>query len=420
MNLEKELNGNTDRYSPAELMNVFTATHADPPRIGMQVTQQKHIVSTKKQSPLLIGSGIEKAIPYTLSDTFAFKAKDNGKIGTIDNKNELVLLEYNDGTQDIVDLSKHQVKNSNGGFYVSQKLDLLFKEGQKFKKGDIIAKNSAFFNGNKNGNISYTYGKLAKIAITSGDFTLEDSSIITESLSKDMSTKVTMKEELVLDVNANIDYLVQEGQKVKTGDPLCIFENSFEDSSINDLLAKIGDELGENISELSKNTKKSHYTGEITKVVIYYNRDVDEFTPSVQKILKNYIKVNNEKIKIVNNAKNIRDNTNIHMNPIDKIDGKKIKGKDVDGLLIEIYVEYEDQLSVGDKISFYTSLKTIICDVISNGEEPYSEYNKKENIEAIISPLSIVSRLTTDIYYSLYANKALIELKRQVKDIFEE
>ena len=31
LNLEKELNGNTDRYSPAELMNVFTATHA---RIG--------------------------------------------------------------------------------------------------------------------------------------------------------------------------------------------------------------------------------------------------------------------------------------------------------------------------------------------------------------------------------------------------
>jgi hypothetical protein len=44
------------------------------------VTQQKHIVSTKKQSPLLVGSGIEKAIPYMISDTFAVKAKDFGKI----------------------------------------------------------------------------------------------------------------------------------------------------------------------------------------------------------------------------------------------------------------------------------------------------------------------------------------------------
>jgi hypothetical protein len=30
LNLEKELNGSTDIYSPAELMNVFTTTHADP------------------------------------------------------------------------------------------------------------------------------------------------------------------------------------------------------------------------------------------------------------------------------------------------------------------------------------------------------------------------------------------------------
>ena len=420
LNLEKELNKNTDLYSPGELMNVFTTTHADPPRIGMMVTQQKHIVPTKKQDSLLVGSGMEKAVPYTIGNTFAFKAKEKGKVKTIDEKNKLVLLEYSNGTEDIIDMDNHTIKNSNGGFYVNQKLDLLFKEGQSFKKGDIIAKNSAFFNGNKQGEINYTFGKLCKIAIASGDFTYEDSSIITESLSKDMSTKVTMRKALALDVNANIDYIVKEGQKIKTGEPLCIFEKSFEDKSINDLLDKIGSELGEEISDISKNSIHSKYTGGIAKINIYYNREISEFTPSVQKILKDYIKSYQNKLKIINSNKAFRDSSNITLPPVEKINGNKIKGEDIDGILIEFFIEYEDELSVGDKISFYTSLKTIICDIIKKGEEPISEYHKDEIIEAILSPISIAGRQTADIYYAMFSNKALIELKRQIKEIYNK
>lgn len=67
--------------------------------------------------------------------------------------------------------------------------------------------------------------------------------------------------------------------------------------------------------------------------------------------------------------------------------------------------------------SFYTALKTVISDVIPSTQHPYTKDNKDEEIEAILSPLSIVSRMVPDVYQMMMGNKVLIELKRQIKDI---
>lgn len=64
-------------------------------------------------------------------------------------------------------------------------------------------------------------------------------------------------------------------------------------------------------------------------------------------------------------------------------------------------------------------MKTIISDVFPEDQSPYSEYRPDEEIHAILSPLSIVSRMTVDVFLMLYSNKALIELKRQVKDMLD-
>ncbi|ALN97924.1 RNA-polymerase beta-subunit [Bacillus phage vB_BpuM-BpSp] len=255
------------------------------------------------------------------------------------------------------------------------------------------------------------------MAISSADYTYEDSSIITDNLSSDLSTKITMEKKVTLGVNANIDFLVKKGDTVKTGDPLIIFENSFEDSSLNQLLDKLGQDFNQSISELSKNKVSSKYTGEIVDVVMYYNKDVEEFSPSVQKVLKDYINRGKAKIKSIKD--NGGDITAVNTPPVNKQSGLKIKGTEVDGLLIEIYIKYDDELGVGDKITFYTALKTIVSDVIQKGEEPFSENDPDEIVEAIISPLSIVSRMTLDIYGALYLNKALIHLKREIEKIYK-
>jgi len=192
----------------------------------------------------------------------------------------------------------------------------------------------------------YSTGKLCKVAITSGAFTYEDSSRIIDQLSKDLATDITMKKEISLGTNANITSIVKKGDQVKTGDNLLVYENSFEDSSLNSLLDKLGKDFNETISDMSKNIITSKYTGRIVDVKMYYNRDIEESSPSIQKILKNYIKEANKKNKLFANSSYI-DNQII---PVEKIHEKKIKGTEVDGILIEIYIEYHDEMSIGEKI----------------------------------------------------------------------
>ena len=408
----------TSEYSALEMLNPFTSRHADVPRLGMTSTQSKHIIPTETNDLPLISSGVEKTIAYQISDTFAIKAKNDGKITKIDRRNGLLFVDYKDGSKDVFDIEPKMNKNSNGGFYAEQRLNILLNKGDQFSKGDILAKNDGFFKEDNRGNISYVQGKLSKIAIHSGAGLYEDSSLITSSMSKKMASKITMKKPVSIGKKANVQFLVQEGQKIKTGQPLVIFEPEFGESEVNELLAKVGDEFSQDIEELTNKMVKSKYTGRVAKINVYYNRPLEEFSPSVRKIIEDYKARYDRKTKAIEKVSKSIHNKSLSLDvpTTEMINSDKIHGEEVDGLLLEIFVEYNDELSVGDKISFYTALKTVISDVIPSDKHPYSD-NKDEEIEAILSPLSIVSRMVPDVYQMMLGNKVLIELKRKIKDI---
>jgi hypothetical protein len=409
-----------DLLTPAELLSPFTSRHADPPRSGMQVTQGKHIIPTVQQDKPLFGSGVEKTLAHLLGSDFVFKAAEDGIVELIDEKNDLMIVKYKDGKYDTIDLSPLCSKNSAGGFYISNQKTSNLKQGEKFKKHDILASNKEYFAGGKN-DTTYITGKLAKIAVTSGDFTHEDSCMISETLSQAMASKVTMMEDIVLGTNANIEHMVKKGDKVKTGDSLLIFENSFDDAAANRLLDRIGSEFEQTISELSKNIIKSKYSGEIVDIKIYYNRPIETFSDSLQKIIKKYVSTVNTRKKISSQiTKGNQVNENIVFPPVEMVQKDKIKSSEVDGILIEIYIRYEDTLHIGDKVAFSTALKSIICDVTSPEETPYSEFRPDQEISAILSSMSIISRMTIDVFLQLWLNKALIGLKEKIKEIYEE
>lgn len=409
----------TSEYSALEMLNPFTSRHADVPRLGMTSTQSKHIIATETNDLPLISSGVEKTIAYQISDTFAIKAKKDGKVIKVDNRNGLLFVDYTDGSKDVFDIEPKMNKNSNGGFYAEQRLNVLIKEGDQFDKGDILAKNDGFFKEDGKGNISYVQGKLSKIAIHSGSSLYEDSSLITSSMSKKMASKITMKKPVSIGKKANIQFLVQEGQKIKTGQPLVIFEPEFGESEVNELLAKVGDEFSQDIEEMTNKMVKSKYTGRVAKINVFYNRPLEEFSPSVRKVIEDYKAKYDRKTKAIEKVSKSIQNKSLSLDvpTTEMIKSDKIHGEEVDGLLLEIFVEYNDELSVGDKISFYTALKTVISDVIPSSQHPYTKDNKNEEIEAVLSPLSIVSRMVPDVYQMMMGNKVLIELKRQIKDI---
>jgi len=304
----------------------------------------------------------------------------------------------------------------NINVYSSNRKNIGFKEGEKFKKDDVIAANTSYFH-DFGKDTTYVSGTLAKIAIAMGPYTFEDSSIISETLSKKMASYITMSSQVFLGPNANVEKMVSKGDHIKSGESLIVFENSFDEVEANKLLDTLDSELKQNIGEFSKNVKKSKYTGEVVEIRIFYNVKLPELSESLQKIIKKLESTINKRNKAL---KKITGENNKYLDTItcSYIESNKLLGKDAKGVAIEFFVKYKDELFIGDKISFQTALKSVIGDIVSEDEAPYSEFRKDEEISAIVSSLGVLNRMTEDVVASMYTNKVLIELKNKVKEIW--
>ena len=96
----------------------------------------------------------------------------------------------------------------------------------------------------------------------------------------------------------------------------------------------------------------------------------------------------------------------------------KVAGEVVDGVLITFLIQVEDVAAPGDKFVSSSPLKGIVSRVFEKGEEPFDETDHQ--VDYIMSPLSIVSRMTSDAFLSLWCNSVLVDLKKQVVDIYKE
>lgn len=385
-------------------------------------TQSKHVVPAKKYNKLLLTNGSDDILAHVISNDFVFKARDNGKVVEIDDDANVIILQYDNGRYDVIETDSKIFKNGGGGFYINNKLIPHVKLNQKFKKDDILAVNEQFFDGNNvEEEVSFKSGSLAKIAITSSYFTYEDACAITEKLSDNLTTNITMKKEVIIGKNSNVDFIVKKGDRVKVGDPLIVFDESYDDDSLNKLLANLSKEDGESFKNLSKVPVKSKYSGVIEDIKVYYAVDKSEMSKSMAKTIDGINKHVNNKKRVIEKYTKVSE-TDIILEPTDKVETQygKIKGVDIgDGIMIEFYINYEDKMGIGDKLTFFTALKGIVSEIIPEGYEPYSEYRPDEEVSALLSPLSVYARMTGSILVNMFANKLLIELTRQAIDIYE-
>lgn len=410
-------------FSPSELLTPTCAQRDDAQRVAMTSTQSKHIVPVKKGHKLLLTNGADDVLAHIISDDFAFKAKEDGTVVEINEKANIIIIKYKSGSYDVIETDSKVFKNGGGGFYINNKLTPHVKLNQKVKQDDILAVNEQFFDGsNVDEDVTFRSGSLAKMAISSSYFTYEDACAITDSLSNDMTTQITMKKEVILGKNSNIDFIVKKGDIVEVGSPLLVFDESYDDEGLNKMLANMSKQDGDDFRNLSKVPVKSKYSGVIEDIKVYYTIDKSEMSKSMANTINQINKITNDKKRTIEKYTSVN-NTNIMLEPTDKVETQygKVKGVEIgDGIMIEFYINYEDKMGVGDKLTFFTALKGIVSEVIDKGQEPYSEYRPDEEVSAFISPVSYYARMTGSLPINMFTNKLLIELKRQCVDIYEE
>lgn len=412
----------TKSFSVSEAVTPFGTSRDDPFRSAMTFIQTaKHSMRTNKSMPLLITNGADEAMPYMASDTFAFKAKEDGTV--IEKTDNYMIIEYKkpvkhaDGeyTKEYIDLEDTVKKNSDGGFFINMKLKTDLNVGKKFKKSEIIAYDPTSFSRNigEDDNLSYNLGVLAKVAILNTDEGFEDSTSVSEWMSEAMATDVVVEKEIDLDKKTNVYNMVQVGQEVQEGDPLLVFQNTFDEKDANMLLKNITDP--EFVSDLGRISIKSKYTGHIQDIKIYRTCNIDdEMSDSLKSIITSYEK------KIKNKKKIYKDNGIPGANLLDPDYVMQPTGKmknNTDGVKIVFYIAYNDKLSVGDKIVAQSANKGVVKGIFPKGKAPFTEFRPNEEIHALFAARSFNARMVTSVWSSGAINKCMIELDRHVKEI---
>lgn len=401
-----------------EALTPYGITRDDPFRSAMNFVQtSKHGMRCNHSDPLLVTTGADEALPYLISNIFAFKAKDNGTV--IEKTDDHMVIEYKtkDGKveHDYIDLSENVEKNSSSGFFVTLKLDSDLKVGQKVKKGQVVAYDKKSFSDEMgyNDNIAYNVGTLAKFAIMNTDEGYEDSAIISQDLVDKMTADIVMKKQVILSKDTNIFNMVSKGQEIKEGDTLLIIQKASDEEDVNVLLRNLaGDE--EDITNLGRQKIESKVTGIVQDIVISRTVDKDELSPSLKKLVNAYEKDINDKKKIM---KTYGINQETKLPSTDKLPATgKLKDCE-DGVLIEFYLKRVDKMSVGDKMIYYSALKGVTKDIFPVGKEPTSSFRPDEKIHSLLSIGSVNGRMTCSIKLNAVLNKGLIELGRKVKDI---
>lgn len=396
-----------------ELLTPFGSNRDDPMRTAMTYVQtSKHMVRTVDSDPLLVTNGADEALTYLSSDRFAFKAKKNGKVSDV--TEEYIIIDYDDGTSEYIDLKNKIEKNSDGGYWVPLKLtpSKNYKIGDKIKQNDVVAYDKASFSNSvgESDNLAYNVGKLAKIAIVNTDEGFEDSGVITEKMAKKLATPINYQFSAFIDPDTEIYKFSKVGDQVEAGDSIMIWMPPFDDEAADLLLKNLSTD---EVTELGKRTLKSEVTGTITSIKIYRTIEYSEMSDSLARIVKAYEKplIELDK-KLKSKGIDISEiPAHYKLPPVGKLKGKE------KGVLIEFYVEYLDTVGVGDKVVYFSANKAVEKSLIPLNLEPYTEFRPNESIDAFVSETSIDKRMVTStlIYGSL--QKLMIELDRSVKDI---
>ena len=429
-NMEKDKKNLKDvnLFSPAEMLYPLGNTRDDAVRIAMAGKQSKHVVPIKGASPALITNGVDEMIKYELSSDFVVIAEEDGKVIDYDEKSMVMIVEYKSGKRRGIELSENIVKNGGGGFYLSNQLVTKYKVGDKFKKNDTLAYHKDFFTDDGVNGIRMNVGALVKVAIVSSYDTYNDSAMITEKLSELAETAITFCKPVVIGKNSNVYDIRKIGDHVDIGDPLISFDTSFEDADINKFLAKLSEENKEVFREGSRNIVKSKYAGRIAGIKIYSTVELGELSESLQKVVSSYYDNIENKRQFV--MKNDTDNNSslvkcgillnestgkVEPNIYGVIKGQKVE----DSVLIEFYIEHGNKLGVGDKLAYFTALKSVICEVIPKGYRPYSEFRPEEEVSSLLNMQAILKRQVPSINLTMFGNKLLVELKKKLQEIYE-
>ena len=405
----------------SELTTTGTVTRDDAIRTAIATSQTGHIISTAASQPVLISNGMDEVVPAYLSEEFSYVAPEDGKV--LEVNDDYMILQFKSGKKKAVNIGHKQSFNSGSGFYVDNKLIPNANANDSFKEGDVLAYHHKFFSKGSDNVVRMNIGPLAKVAFLGTYSTYEDAGVVTHKMSKKLGTALSMMQSTKINATDDIESVVKPGTEVLIGDPLIVFGlGDTGDKSVDNFLKAFQNKDNTNsITDNAKRVIKAKHSGKVVDVRMYTTKSLDRLSPSLFKIFDKYFKDNIQRRRILDKydkTNSINKMDTAFILPTEPLKGSTIKGQTCD-VLIEIYIEHGDEMSVGDKAAMYGASKQVISEVIPEGLEPYSEDRPDEEVSMFVTPSCILKRMIPSLIVTAAGNKVLLELKRAVARIWE-
>lgn len=283
------------------------------------------------------------------SEMFCFSAPKDGKITKITNNG--VMLEYADGTTQGVVVGT-EYGHAAGSIY-PQEIKPLLKEGEKFKKGDVITYNTNFFEPDLHDKkkVVYKTSVIVKTAFMETNQTLEDSSAISRRIGNLMNAKTTHIRSFMIEFAQNVRNIKPVGSQVNPLDILVYIEDEITSGTGN-----IDEESLDILKKFSKLGPSAKYKGTIDRIEVFYNGNKDDMSPSLKSLADKCDKELAARCKAVGKKVVTGEVNNEY-----RVDGTPLE---MDKAELRFYITTDTPMGVGDKGIFANQMKSVVGEVM--------------------------------------------------------
>ena len=371
----------------------------DPKRMGFISIQLGHQIATKTKDVQSYRTGGERLIINRMGKEYGAVAPSEGKVVSITD-NELK-VKYKDGTEQSYLIGATEV-TAEGSFYPHTLVTNL-KVGEKVEKGDVLYYNEGFFIQdplNKK-RVNYSLGITAFTAFREANYTIEDSSAISEDFSKKMSTQVTKLKSKIIDFSQEVSNVLKVGAEVDLDTVLMQIDDAYTHDMDKD-------ELTSALKRFAALTPRAGVVGKVTKIEAYYNGELAEMSDSLRKLVTQCEKVRKEEAAILGEK--------FFPNQISRrprIDGLNAESGQA---IIVFHMAIELGMGVADKLVFSSQLKSTVGQVLF-GKTTTQE---GEDIDAIFGALSGINRIVTSVYKQGTVNTYLRYVGEEAYKLWKE
>ena len=347
-----------------------------PKRVNFVSIQQSHGVACNGYSASAVRTGYEQVLIHRVGEGYGKVADKDGQVVSRDERG--IKVQYKDGTTENIAVGRRFGKAAD--LTIAHELVSDYKEGQKFKQGDVLMYNSGFFERDQLNpkSVVWKAGVLVRVALLESRETHEDASSISKSLAEKLVTKTTKVKNIVVGFDQKVSNLLKVGEVVDHSTILCAIEDSttagsqmFDNDSLNTLRL------------LSSQTPQAKVKGVIERIEVFYHGDKEDMHPSLKAIAD----ASDKELAARNRAQG-KPAFNGSVDESFRVEGDSLM---LDTLAIRVYITSDVPAGIGDKGVLANQMKSVISNVMEHDVTTESG----DPVDVIFGAQSIFNRIVT-------------------------